>query len=133
MPERFDPKEIAPCGVNCHVCGAFLKEKDACPGCRAENELHKRKSCMNCAKKNCAYEKGLTWCFECEAFPCARIRDVSRRYAQNYGIDLVRDGLDAREDTQALLAAHKERFACKVCGGVIDMHRLRCSECGGRA
>jgi hypothetical protein len=28
---------IAPCGMNCGVCMAYLREKNKCPGCRLIN------------------------------------------------------------------------------------------------
>jgi hypothetical protein len=88
------------------------------------------KSCRNCVKKKCAFDKGLQWCFECSRFPCTRIKSLNQRYQQNYDIDLVQNGLDAKQDMDAFLQAQKERFTCKSCGGIIDQHHRRCSECG---
>ena len=34
MIETFDPDLIAPCGMNCNICMAYLREKNKCPGCR---------------------------------------------------------------------------------------------------
>lgn len=129
MPEAISPERLAPCGVNCLACSAHLSAKTPCPGCRAPAETQKRKSCQNCAKKNCAFEKGLRWCFECTSFPCAKIKSLSKNYVKNYGVDLVADGLAARADREALLRAHRERYTCAACGGVVDQHRRRCSEC----
>lgn len=129
MPDTIEKSIIAPCGVCCLACGGYLKAKTPCPGCRALTEEHNRKSCMNCAKKKCAFGKGLTWCFECGKFPCLRIKDLNKRYIQNYGIDLVQDGLDARNDLEAHAEALRKRFTC-ACGGIIDQHHRKCSECG---
>lgn len=93
-------------------------------------EEQKRKSCVNCAKKKCTMERGHQWCFECSRFPCARIKDLSKRYTQNYDIDLVQSGMDAREDMEAFLQAQRIRFTCPKCGGVMDQHRRKCSACG---
>ncbi len=29
---------IAPCGMNCGLCYAYLREKNKCPGCRLFNK-----------------------------------------------------------------------------------------------
>jgi len=129
----MDKYMIAPCGVNCGACGAHLDARKPCPGCRAPADRHKRKSCVSCAKKQCAFGRGIEWCFECGGFPCSAIKSMSRRYARNYGIDLVQNGRDAREDMTAFLAAQEERFTCAVCGGVVNQHSGECSVCAKRA
>lgn len=130
IPEKIDKHNIAPCGVNCLACSAYLDGKNPCPGCRAPNEAITRKSCRNCVKKRCAFEQGLQWCFECGRFPCSRIKSLAKRYQQNYNVNLVQNGLDAKKDMDAFLQAQKERFTCKSCGGVINQHHRCCSECG---
>lgn len=130
MTKRPTADMMAPCGVMCYACSAFLDEKRPCPGCRAPAQKQKRKSCQNCAKKRCAAEKGLAWCFACSAFPCGRIKSLSKRYVRNYGIDLVQNGLCAKQDMDAFLETQQVRFACRECGGTIDQHHRRCSRCG---
>lgn len=130
MPGKMEAGMIAPCGVNCLACSAHLAGKKPCPGCRAPDEEITRKSCRNCIKKRCAFERGFQWCFECSRFPCSRIKSLDQRYRQNYHVDLIRNGSDAKRDMAAFLQAQRERFACGSCGGVIDQHHGRCSECG---
>jgi len=130
MPENIEIKMIAPCGVNCLACSAHLDSKNPSPGCRAPVELITRKSCRNCVKKKCVYDKDLHGCFECSRFPCSRIKSLNARYQQNYGVDMVQNGYDAKQDMDAFMLAQRERFLCKSCGGVIDQHHRRCSECG---
>lgn len=129
VPDQIEQNMIAPCGVNCLACSAHLDNKNPCPGCCAAVDLITRKSCRNCVKKKCAFEKDLQWCFECSRFPCARIKSLNRRYQQNYNVDLVQNGYDAKQDMDAFLLAQRAWFICQSCGGVIDQHR-RCSECG---
>ena len=130
MPEQLDANWIAPCGVNCLACSAYLNKAKPCPGCRAAAELHKRKSCQNCVKKKCAFEQGLNWCFECPKFPCARIKSLSKRYREDYEVDLIQNGRDAAKNMASFLESQKKRFTCPVCGGIIDQHHKKCSECG---
>lgn len=133
MPEKLEAKMIAPCGVNCLACSAHLDSKKQCPGCQAPIEKITRKSCLNCAKKRCAFERGFQWCFECCRFPCAQIKSLDQRYRQNYDVALIQNSLDAERDMDAFLHAQKEYFSCKSCGGIIDQHHQRCSECGTSA
>ena len=133
MVEKIDAEMIAPCGVNCLACGAYLGGKQPCQGCRAPIDKITRKSCRNCIKKQCAFEKGLQWCFECSRFPCSRIKSLDKRYQQNYGVDLVQNGLDAKQNMDAFLQVQREPFTCKSCGGGMDQHHRRCSECGNTA
>ena len=80
-------KLTAPCGLDCFNCDAyegniteelqkqfseFLKiplEETSCKGCREE-----KGKCVwangQCATWNCVQEKGLTYCHECDEFPC---------------------------------------------------------------
>ena len=129
MLNKIEKEMIAPCGVNCLACSAHLNKTQPCPGCRAPIDKITRKSCRNCVKKHCAFEKGLQWCFECNLFPCARIKSLDQRYRQNYDVNLMQNGLDAKCDIDAFLRTQKERFTCKSCGGVIDQHHKKCSEC----
>ncbi|MDL2218942.1 DUF3795 domain-containing protein [Ruminococcaceae bacterium OttesenSCG-928-O06] len=124
---------FAPCGVNCLACSAHLAHKTPCPGCRAPEEKITRVSCRNCAKRKCALGQNLSWCFECKRFPCARIKSLNQRYRQNYNVDLIQNGFDAKRDMNTFLQAQKERFTCTSCGGAIDQHRRCCSECGAPA
>lgn len=129
MPEKISAEMIAPCGVNCLVCSGHVHSEDKCPGCRAPREKITRKICRDCIKKKCAFERGLHWCFECSCFPCANIKKLDQRYRQNYDVNLIQNGLDAKRDMDAFLQAQRERFTCKSCGGIIDQHHKKCSEC----
>ena len=129
MPSKIAKDNIAVCGVNCLSCSAYLNKNNPCPGCAASREKHTRKSCKDCIKKECAFEQGLRWCFECKCFPCSKIKNLNKRYKQNYDIDLVQNGLSAKQNMDVFLQAQNERFMCKSCNGVIDQHHKKCSEC----
>lgn len=130
---EMNASDIAPCGVNCFVCSARLDNKNTCPGCRVALEAITRKSCKNCAIRICVQEKGVEWCFECDRFPCTRIKDLSKRYLKNYRIDLIDNGRRTKEDLPAFLLEQQKRFTCPYCGGIIDQHNRRCSICASEA
>ena len=133
MPNEITAEGIAVCGVNCLACSAYLDKKNPCPECTAPKEKHTRKSCANCLKRECALGQGLRWCFECERFPCSKTKSLDKRYKQNYGVDLLQNGTSAKLNMDIFLREQKEFFTCKACGGIIDQHRKKCSECGTSA
>ena len=121
---------IGICGVNCMLCSAYLNKKKSCPTCRAPKEEHTRKSCGNCIKKKCAINRGVEYCFQCEKFPCSKIKNLSKRYVKNYDIDLIENGVRAKGSMNKFLAEQKKKYTCKFCGGIIDIHHKKCSNCG---
>jgi len=38
MKSYINSSLIAPCGMNCGICLAYLREKKKCPGCNGSNE-----------------------------------------------------------------------------------------------
>lgn len=47
---------IAPCGMNCGICMAYLRKKNHCCGCRASDE-GKAISVLRCKIRNCEFFK----------------------------------------------------------------------------
>jgi len=87
--------QTAPCGLDCHNCNVYeenitdeVKIKMAeyrkispdevvCKGCRVENG-----KCLyangDCATWDCTQEKGVTYCFECDEFPCGLLAPTAK-------------------------------------------------------
>lgn len=123
---------IAPCGMNCGICRAYLREKKKCPSCRGSNE-NKSFSCVNCRIKNCDELKkyNLKFCFECEKFPCVRLKQLDKRYRTKYNMSM----LENLENIQKFgiiefVKNEKLRWTCSKCGGIICVHRGCCLNCG---
>jgi hypothetical protein len=87
----MDKKLIAPCGMNCGVCIAYLRNKNKCPGCSFGRIVNKR--CVNCSIKLCEERKG-DYCFSCDKFPCERLKRMDKRYKEKYEMSLI-DNLKA--------------------------------------
>lgn len=79
---------IAPCGMNCHLCMGFLREKNKCLGCNGAKK-DKLKGCRNCSITKCVESKKIRYCFECEKFPCARIKRLDERYRGKYEMSMI--------------------------------------------
>jgi hypothetical protein len=123
---------IAPCGMNCGLCLAYLRRKNHCPGCRGDDSA-KAKSCLACRIKNCDERgtSGRDFCFQCARFPCPRLRELDKRYRTKYGMSMLENlrniqtlGLDA------FVALERERWKCAQCGVVVCVHKESCLHCG---
>jgi hypothetical protein len=83
----FDDWLIAPCGMNCGICRAHLRENRPCPGCRHVGP-DQPKSRAFCRLKLCEKQKG-PFCFSCEEFPCALLIRLDNRYVERYGMSEI--------------------------------------------
>ena len=123
---------IAPCGMNCGICMAYLRTRTHCPGCHGD-DTQKQVSCLRCSIKSCTLrattESG--FCYECPKYPCRRLKDLDRRYRTKYGMSMLENlGYIREHGVPAFAEKERERWRCRYCGGVICVHRHACSQCG---
>jgi hypothetical protein len=78
---------IAPCGINCGACRAFLRTKNSCPGCRNIGP-DQPKTCVLCKIRLCETRTG-PFCFSCEEFPCDQLVHLDKRYRTRYGMSEI--------------------------------------------
>lgn len=123
---------IAPCGMNCSICMAYLRKKNKCNGCRAVNTWNP-KTRLECRIKNCQMltSQGLTYCYQCQRYPCTVINNMDKRYKSRYGMSVVENMKAIKESgIDEFLKAENEKWRCGSCGGVINVHHGTCSTCG---
>lgn len=123
---------IAPCGMNCALCLAYLREKNRCAGCRVDDHA-KRKSCAACSIRTCGQRQGGTgdYCFDCGTCPRAWLRLLDKRYRTKYSMSMPGNLACIRElGAEEFLRREGERWTCAGCGGVICVHRENCLYCG---
>ena len=121
------PNLIAPCGMNCGICSAYLrKEKPVvkCLGCR---EVIKNKYCRKCIIKNCNILKKNNWKFcsdKCGRYPCARLKSLDKRYRNKYGMSMV-ENLETiqKKGIRKFLKQQKKKYQKKQ--GVICVHNKK--------
>jgi len=127
----MDKELIAPCGMNCGVCYAYLREKNKCPGCRGPDD-DKSISCIRCKIKNCKEikRKKLKFCFECASVPCEPLKRLDKRYKGKYHMSMV-ENLDFIKDKgiKKFLKWQGKKYSC-ACGGTICTHNGKCNDCG---
>lgn len=129
MPNEINSKMLATCGINCATCYKHVRTKNVCNGCKIRDEILSH-SCRNCAINECANSKGHEYCFQCNEYPCKLIKPLINRYKSVHKVMLIENSNFIKEHgLSAFMQKEKERYACKKCGGVIDRHYGKCSEC----
>jgi hypothetical protein len=122
---------IAPCGMNCGICMAFLRDKNPCPGCRGSNK-QKPITRTRCAIKTCGVftNAKAKYCFHCKEFPCKNLLHMDKRYRIRYHMSMIDNLLNIRNmGIRRFLQNEKTKWACSNCGGTICVHSGSCSEC----
>jgi hypothetical protein len=130
MPDEFSDILLAPCGMNCALCYAYLRKKKPCLGCNGVDTA-KPNHCRVCKIKDCLTTHGLTFCHECASFPCILIKNLDKSYQKRYQVSLIE--MTRRHESlgaEAYLKEEKNKWLCAACGGVITIHGKTCSECG---
>lgn len=122
---------IAPCGMNCCICAAYLRKKNKCPGCRID--ANKPVTRVICKIKTCETltKNEFTFCFECEDFPCKNLKNLDKRYRTRYSMSMIENLENIKKlGTGEFLENEKTRWACPECGGTICVHKGNCYNCG---
>jgi hypothetical protein len=122
---------IAPCGMNCTICHAYLRDKNTCVGCRTY-DVDKSAYCQNCYIKNCDNIKKSKskFCYECVDFPCKRLNQLDKRYRTKYHMSMI-ENLEniKRLGVDAFIKNEEKRWTCKNCGSLICIHKINCLNC----
>jgi len=123
---------IAPCGMNCGLCMAYLREKNKCPGCR-EADIKKPITRVRCKIKNCEVFKKekVKFCFKCGGFPCDKLKHLDNRYRTKYHMSMIKN-LEYIKNVgiKKFIGNEKVRWTCSECGGTICVHKGYCYSCG---
>ena len=127
---------IAPCGMNCGICSAYLAYTESIPRKRGRIT-----HCSGCRirHKKCVYIKGdcpqlrdgrVQFCYECKDFPCKRLETLDRRYRTRYGMSMIENLHELKETgIDAFLASQREKYRCPQCGEMICIHNGKCYRC----
>ena len=132
ISESIKSTMIAPCGMNCGLCRAHIREKKACPGCYGNDDF-KSKSCAMCRIRNCERIETTKpkYCYKCENYPCTRLKQLDKRYRTKYGMSMIENLENIKQfGIGNFIKQEKERWTCSKCGGVICVHKENCIFCG---
>ena len=96
MDKTITLELIAPCGMNCNLCIAYLRDKNNCPGCTLmglkNNGQSNKTYCRKCIIKNCSIIGENNWKYcspRCKIFPCRRLKSLDKRYKTKYGMSMI--------------------------------------------
>ena len=133
---RLTSELVAPCGMNCAICRAYIAHKlgitrvrgkiTYCTGCipRAKNCYIKR-GCKKLSKHQ------IQSCSECETMPCEKLAHLDKRYRERYGMSMVENlKLLKAKGMDEFLKSQAEKYSCPRCGEVICVHDAKCYSCG---
>ncbi|RLC37499.1 DUF3795 domain-containing protein [Candidatus Falkowbacteria bacterium] len=116
---------IAPCGMNCGICKGYLREKNKCPGCRLLS-IDIPVSIRRCRIKYCDFFKSgkEKFCYKCESFPCARLKQLDKRYREKYSMSMLKN-LEYIQDRGVREFIKKEKKKYERGDKVICVHDKR--------
>lgn len=130
-PVKFERIMIAPCGMNCATCIAYLRPKNTCCGCWPETGP-KVNHCSVCSIKNCEYllRTDSKFCYDCEKFPCRRLKQIDKRYRTKYNTGFIQN-LETIRDAgiNKFLSEQAVKWTCPECGSTLSCHRNNCLIC----
>lgn len=127
---------IAVCGMNCAICSSYLAQQNGlkekgiqipyCTGCRERDK--------KCAfiKKRCekAMNGDVTWCSECDEFPCDILKKLDAGYRKKYHMSMIENLQHIRDHgIDSLVKQQENAWACPECGGTICCHNGICFFC----
>jgi len=127
---------VAPCGINCAICGRYLAMKydvkrkgimiPYCEGCRPRG-----RACAT-LKKRCSLilNNEIQFCFECDTFPCKDLKRLDQAYQKFFHMSLVENLKRIKKDGMAnFLKSQRKGSKCPKCGGIISVHNGKCFRC----
>ena len=140
MVEKFTPDLIAPCGMNCGICKAYLAYSRGVP--YKKGEVSHCKGCL-VRNKNCAFirrdceklrKKQIRFCHKCADMPCKQLAKLDELYRARYGMSMIENLKMIRERGIAeFLKSQSEKYRCSNCGDIISVHNGKCYACGYQA
>jgi hypothetical protein len=94
-----------------------------CPGCRADNQDGE------CKIRNCAKERKLVYCGDCEDFPCRMVADFSSDGIPHHSEIIANLNAIREMGVDAWLTHERDRFACS-CGKRLSWYTKKCIHMG---
>lgn len=117
---------IAPCGMNCGICRAYVENK--CTSCRIRNK--------NCTwiKKPCLTKKiskgEIKYCCYCEKFPCPSLKKLDERYRKNYDMSMISNLKTIKSrGINYFIQQQEKKYTCPKCKKLISVHDNKCLNC----
>lgn len=93
---------------------------------------YKTKESDSCIIKNCpviqSNESG--FCFECDKFPCRRLKQLDKRYQTKYRMSMLGNLEHIKQfGMYSFLRNEEKKWTCQECGSFVCVHRTFCLVC----
>ena len=133
---KFTPELVAPCGMNCAICRAYIAYTHDIP--RLRGKITYCSGCLPRAK-NCYIKRGckklskhqIQSCSECDTMPCEKLAHLDKRYSERYSMSMVENlKLLKAKGMDDFLKSQAEKYTCPNCGDVFCVHDSKCLACG---
>jgi hypothetical protein len=133
---KFKPELIAPCGMNCGICKAYLAYTHDVP--RQRGKVTHCSGCIPRAK-NCYVIRGCTKlrkheiqsCSQCDTMPCKHLAHLDKRYRERYNMSMVENIKELKtKGMDSFLEDQQQKYRCPNCGDIICVHDRKCYSCG---
>jgi predicted RNA-binding Zn-ribbon protein involved in translation (DUF1610 family) len=146
-PDKTDKRLAAVCGLFCPSCTIFIGTREdpqrlemlaqmsnltvedmRCYGCHAEKRLI---SCEMCKMVQCATEKGIDFCIECEEYPCEDLKKFQTEYPHRIELWQSQERIKevGYEKWFEEMIAH---YSCPQCGTINSAYDIACRQCGAK-
>jgi ribosomal protein L40E len=139
--QRYD----AYCGLYCGACEIINVESEQdkervakmwgsapdqvnCSGCKTNTLfIH----CGNCKIRNCAQQKGVEFCFECDDYPCSIYEEGKAIIEQlpHLKATIVNQKYIKEKGVQDWLDTQKTKWECPECGAKFAWYTQECKKC----
>ncbi len=136
---KFAPELIAPCGMNCALCKAYLSYTHGVP--RQRGKVTHCQGCLPRAK-NCYVIRGclklrkhqIESCSQCDMVPCKNLAHLDKRYRERYNMSMVENLNEIKTlGLQEFLEKQQKKYRCSNCRDVVCVHDGKCYSCGNNA
>lgn len=106
-----------------------------CDGCLSNRLMPECRQCRH-GFRACARARGVTWCFQCDDFPCQRLRGflpIHIRDGVSHHARLLNELRDmGQRGVNAWLEDKATQAACPNCGRSLYWFERVCPDCGAK-
>jgi hypothetical protein len=132
-------KILGYCGLYCGGCPVYqgtkagkplLNEKGEgmfCDGCNSDRTTE---WCTNCDIKNCAREKSLRTCIDCDENPCDILSKFISDEKYPYHTEVQKNMMQLKDlGLSGWIAKQTKRYTCNNCSASLNWNDKQCPQC----
>ncbi|MBN1429103.1 MAG: DUF3795 domain-containing protein [Anaerolineae bacterium] len=86
--------------------------------------------CENCAIRQCAQSRAISFCCECEEYPCAGLMEFRYDGSGHHALALRNLRFIYEQGLERWLEAQQARWTCPTCGAGFGWYDQKCRHCG---